>query len=249
MQTLPYELNPFGGAVVAAAGLPDNTDEFILKLDETIKDLNNQKIKVLWMTLPLEKSEFVPIAAARGFIYHHAEPDYLHMTCTLIDGSYIPPYATHYIGAGGVVLDDQNRLLVISEKYYITETRRFKLPGGALNSGEHISEAVVREVLEETGIQTEFQYISCFRHWHGYRYEKSDIYYVCRLKPLSFDITMDTEEIHEALWMPVEDFLNHENISPFNKRIVRSTLAGNGLVREEVEGYGSLETHEMMFGG
>ena len=197
MQTLPYELNPFGGAVVDSAGLPDSTDDFALKLAATIKELKEKQVKVLWMSLPIEKAAFVPAATSQGFTYHHAEENYLHLTCALIEGSYIPPYATHYIGAGGVVLDDENRLLVVSEKYHINQ-RRFKLPGGALNSGEHISEAVVREVFEETGINAEFMYTSCFRHWHGYRYEKSDIYFVCRLKPLSFDIVKDTEEIHEA---------------------------------------------------
>ena len=36
-----------------------------------------------------------------------------------------------------------------------------------------------------------------FRHWHGYRYGKSDIYFVCRLAPLSEELTMQTEELEE----------------------------------------------------
>ena len=36
------------------------------------------------------------------------------------------------------------------------------------------------------------------RHWHGYRYGKSDIYFVCRLSALSEEVTMQAEEIEEA---------------------------------------------------
>ena len=57
----------------------------------------------------------------------------------------------------------------------------YKLPGGALHPGEHMVDAVVREVLEETGVHAKFEALVCFRHWHGYRWNKSDIYFICRL--------------------------------------------------------------------
>ena len=247
MCVLSYELNPFGGAVIDPVSLPDNPGVFTRTLDAVIKELNSRNIKVVWLTLPLPLASLVPVAAQRGFVYHHAEPEYLHMTLTLIPGSIIPPYATHYIGAGGVVLDGDNRLLVVSERYHLRSKRHYKLPGGALEQGEHIAEAVVREVLEETGIRTEFLYTACFRHWHGYRYDKSDIYFVCRLKALSFEIIPDSREIFECLWMPVEEFLNSPDTHAFNRRIVRAAMTGKGLFPEEIEGYGTSETHEMMF--
>ena len=66
---------------------------------------------------------------------------------------------------------------------------------------------MVREVLEETGVRTRFEAVVCLRHWHGYRYGKSDIYFVCRLSPLSREITMQEEELEAALWMPVDEYL------------------------------------------
>ena len=119
-----------------------------------------------------------------------------------------------------------------------------KLPGGALRQGEHLIEAVEREVLEETGVHSRFESVVCFRHWHGYRYGKSDIYFVCRLRPLSSEITMQTEEIQECLWMPVGEFLEEETVSEFNKWIVRAGVAspgygsrrGRGVLRRRPEG-------------
>ena len=246
MTALKYDLNNFGGAVIDSECLPFNPDDFTIMLEKTISILKNKNIKVVWMKLPIEKSNLVNSAVEAGFIYHHASENYLELTLKLIEGSYIPPYATHYTGAGGVVIDDNDNLLLIVEKYS-NYKRHYKLPGGTITKGEHISKAVCREVLEETGIKTEFQYLTAFRHWHGYRYGKSDIYFVCRLKPLNLDITIDRTEIEEAVWMPVKDFIESPETRPFNKRIVQSSLSGRGFHIEQIDNYGAEDTHEMFF--
>ncbi|MBI9106972.1 MAG: NUDIX domain-containing protein [Spirochaetales bacterium] len=247
MNALKYSLNPFGGAVIESLSLPDYPDDFTAGLAETIRIMNDENIKVVWLSIPIEKSLLIPGAVASGFIYHHAGSGYLELTLSLQKDAYVPPFATHYAGAGGVVIDDDGNLLIISEKYRGNYKKHYKLPGGTLNEGEHISDAVCREVLEETGIRTEFQFLSSFRQCHGYRYGKSDIYFVCRLKPLNRNIIIDTLEIEEALWMPVEKYLASPETHPFNRRIVESALGGNGIRLEEIEGYGTKDTHEMLF--
>lgn len=54
------------------------------------------------------------------------------------------------IGAGGFVLNDKNEVLVIKEKHGPAK-HIWKVPGGRVDPGEEICDAVVREVLEETG--------------------------------------------------------------------------------------------------
>lgn len=245
MSILQYEINQFNGAIIDESALPEQQDDFRDRLRETIQELKSQKRMTLWLSLPIGKASFVPIAVAEGCQYHHADEECLQLFLKLVPHAFIPAYATHYIGAGGVLLDDQNRILVIQERFHTK--KHYKLPGGALDKGEHIADAVVREVYEETGVSAEFQYLSCFRHWHGYRYGKSDIYFVCRLKPLSFELTPDPNEISEAVWMPVEEYLNDPDTHPFNQKIVRTVLKGQGLTCYEIPDYGSEETHEMMF--
>ena len=93
-------------------------------------------------------------------------------------------------------------------------------------------------------MQTSFDALVCFRHWHGYRYGKSDIYFVCRLHPLSETISIQEEEIAECLWMPTGDYLNDENVSSFNKHIVLAALNSAGVVPTQVEGYAEPEKYE-----
>ena len=141
-------------------------------------------------------------------------------------------------GAGGIVLNDNEELLVVVERVHAQKyPHYYKLPGGALHTGEHIADAVRREVKEETGIETEFLSLVCFRHWHGYRYGKSDIYFICKLKPLTLEIVRQESEIHACQWMPVEEYLAHESVGVFNKRIVECGLKGEGLSAGWFNGY------------
>jgi hypothetical protein len=63
------------------------------------------------------------------------------------------------------------------------------------------------QVFEETGIQAEFHSLLAFRHQHGMAFGRSDLYYLCRLRPLSHDIRLDPAEIAEACWMPAHQFI------------------------------------------
>jgi 8-oxo-dGTP pyrophosphatase MutT (NUDIX family) len=242
---LAYEVNPFRGAVLETDQLPENGTEFSLILKQTISEIHKKELELVWLFLPLLRADLVASAVELGFSYHHADENGLQLVYKVNPEAFIPGYATHYIGVGGVLIDSQNQILVIQERYHTR--KHFKLPGGALDPGEHISDAAMREVFEETGIRSEFISLNCFRHWHGYRHGKSDIYFVCRLKPLSSEITIDSSEISEAMWMPVDEYLDHPDTHPFNRKIVFTSLSNQGLKMDSVTDYGSPETHELMF--
>ncbi len=235
----------FHGEIIDPAALTADPRVFADQLDGSIAVWRDKGAKVVWLELDTAKASLVPIAVNAGFVFHHADPDGLVMTLRLSEAAYIPPYATHYVGAGGVVLRDPETLLVVCERFRRGRPPYYKLPGGALHQGEHIKNAVVREVKEETGIDARFISLACFRHWHGYRYGKSDIYFVCRLEAITFEIKQQQEEIEECFWMPVEKYLNHPDVAAFNRRIVRAVLEGSGLMHDPIEGYGTPETHEL----
>lgn len=236
-EILKATVNPFRGIVPDPAALPENPQTFRQQLLDSLQVWATEGYLVVWLEVSITRAALIPVAVEAGFMFHHSTETYLMLTHRLVADALIPSYATHYIGAGGVVLSDQRELLVVSERYRSRRAPSYKLPGGALHQGEHLVEGVIREVLEETGVHTQFEALACFRHWHGYRYGKSDIYFVCRLKPLSREISMQADEIAECLWMPVDTFLNDPEVHTFNKEIVRAALENPGLAPSQLDGF------------
>ena len=234
--TLPFSPDQFRGVIVDSERLPDDA-RFAALLRRALETWKAEGFRLVWLKVPITRAALIPIAADAGFVFHHSNEGDLMMTCRLVEDAFVPTHATHYVGVGGVVINERRELLVVCERHRRSSQRYYKLPGGALQPGEHLVDAVLREVLEETGVRCRFDRLVCFRHWHGYRYGKSDIYFVSRLAPLSEDVTMQAEEIEECLWMPVEDYLGSELVSPFNKRIVRAALSGPGVLPEWIEGH------------
>jgi len=252
MRILEATPNPFGGMVIKTEALPQTTRTFRRRLQQSLETWRQEGYRLVWLEIPLAKASFIPAAVEAGFTFHHSNDghshSYLMLTCRLQEDAFIPGYASHYIGVGGVVLNPKKELLVVSEQHRHDKSRpSYKLPGGALHPGEHIVDGVIREVLEETGVQTQFESVVCFRHWHGYRYGKSDIYFICRLSSLSESISRQEDEIEECLWMPVEDYLASEYVAPFNKQIVQAALESPGVHPISIDGYKDPHLREFFF--
>ena len=58
--------------------------------------------------------------------------------------------------ASAAVLDESGRLLLVQENY---DRRRYTLPGGAVDAGESVLDAAVRETLEETGVVVRLDHV------------------------------------------------------------------------------------------
>jgi ADP-ribose pyrophosphatase YjhB (NUDIX family) len=205
--------------------LPDSVEEFEQILTASLTEWTKIKKRGIWIKIPSTKSEFIPIAVKLGFEFHHTKKDYLFMTKWLPtdEENKLPAYTTHYIGVGGFVLNDKNELLCVREKYFAVAP--WKLPGGMADHGEDLGEAARREVWEETGIETEFQSIICFRHRHDAAFTSGDIYFIARLKPKTTEIKIDPLEIAEAKWIPIEEYINDPSIYDTNKEIAKLAIS------------------------
>ena len=116
MEILKFSPNRFGGVVTDVEALPDDPREFEKLLRDSLRSWTEDGYKVVWLEIPIRAAALVPVAAEAGFEYHHATPEYVLMTLRLVPGSYVPPYATHYIGAGAVVLNERDEILVVAER-------------------------------------------------------------------------------------------------------------------------------------
>ena len=245
MQILDHTVNQFNGVVLDSDKLPLEPEEFRSRLGLSLDVWRKNGNALIWVDLPIEKTALAPVATEAGFRFHHSAEESLTLTYRLQPDALVPTYATHYIGAGGVVLNDRQELLVVSERHRRDRSQPYyKLPGGALHPGEHLAEGVVREVYEETGVRARFEALVCFRHWHGYRWNKSDIYFICRLSPLSHEIVIQESEIEESHWMPVQDYLDSEFVSAFNKQVVRAAIESAGVSPTWIDGYADARRYE-----
>ncbi|KAL6197744.1 hypothetical protein ACLB2K_033349 [Fragaria x ananassa] len=197
----------YGGVIVHMDDdEPMDTPTFVSPLSPSIALWKQQGKKGVWLRLPIQQANLVESAVQQGFWYHHAEP---HLLVYWIPNSAhtLPENATHPLGIGAFLINQNREVLVVQEKGgQHGGTGLWKLPTGAVDEGEDIYAAAVREVKEETGIDSEFMEILAFRQIHKSFFEKSDLFFLCMLRPLSFDIQKQDQEIEAAKWMPFEEY-------------------------------------------
>lgn len=216
---LPFSAIPYDGMVVDLRDLEPRVlaeaGELALLLEESLSGWRREGKRSAWVKVPVAHGSLLPVLQDRfGFELHHANTveNLVVLKLWLRDSEdKVPPFATHQVGCAGFVLSEEGELLVIREWTADRKpNRQWKLPGGLMDPGESFQEAACREVLEETGVETDFDGILTLWNRHGLMWGKSDIYVVCLLRPKVASrktLHPDPEEIAEAKWIPLADFV------------------------------------------
>ncbi|KAJ4769908.1 Nudix hydrolase [Rhynchospora pubera] len=209
---LDFIEDDYEGVIINCNSLPDASNLFAAALQSSLSYWKYMGKKGVWLRILKEQADLVPVALKSGFCYHHAEPGYVMLTYWIPDGPcLLPSTGTHQIGVGAFVINNQEQVLVVKEKKGPSWCSGiWKIPTGFINKSEDIFSGAIREVKEETGIETSFLEVVAFRHAHQVIFDKSDILFICLLKPLTFDVSIDTTEIEDAMWMPLDEFLNQQ---------------------------------------
>ena len=132
-------------------------------------------------------------------------------------------YNTGYnVGVGGAVVRD-GRLLMVRRA-----SRRgrgnWQVPGGFVEQDETIEQAVVREVAEEAGVETQVQGVLGVRN----RYDPDNgnsLYIVLLLNPLRGDPQPDQQEVDRAEYFTLEQILALPQVPASNLEVARRALA------------------------
>lgn len=225
-------LDPYNGITIDHKDLPDNFNLFDKNLDtliEKTKDIRN----LIWIYINIEKSDFISCTTKRGFFFHSCGEDYILVVKRLKKNAIIPTAANHTLGVGVVAINDKNEVLVIKERI---SRVGYKIPGGHIDDKEMITTAACREVFEETGIKVEFKSVISLGHFYPHQFHKSNLYVLCLAKPLTYEINIkDTQEIEDAKWVDVEEYLNDDNVLDYSKAIVKAALKEEGFIRANQE--------------
>uniref|UniRef100_A0A0D6R947 Nudix hydrolase domain-containing protein n=1 Tax=Araucaria cunninghamii TaxID=56994 RepID=A0A0D6R947_ARACU len=197
----------YDGVIVDPNNLPLDVHNFVCSLKASLSLWRQQGKKGVWVKIPTSHAKLVPAAIEEGFWYHHAEPTYVMLAYWIPESSCtLPPNASHQVGVGGFVLNENNKVLVVQEKNGPYKGV-WKIPTGVILQGEDIFTGAIREIKEETGVDTQFIDLVGFRHSHNVVFEKSDLFFLCMLRPLSSDIVAQELEIEQAQWMPLDEFV------------------------------------------
>ena len=132
------------------------------------------------------------------------------------------------VSAGGLVIDFSGTkgLLIgrLDQKDASREKLLWSLPKGHIEEGETPEEAAIREVAEETGIQSEIsRELGVIDFWFmagGKRIHKTVHHYL--FKEVGGKLAPQVTEVDEVRWFPLEDIVNLLAYPDEKKLIARS---------------------------
>jgi ADP-ribose pyrophosphatase YjhB (NUDIX family) len=135
--------------------------------------------------------------------------DYYHEANAPKANSLVP-------GASAIVTDDQGRILLQRR----SDNARWALPGGVMDIGESIGQAIVREVQEETGFEVKPEDIvgvysdpgHVFAYDDGEVRQQFSVCFVCRIVGGELQVSKESSEV--AFFSPeeIEGLEMHESI-------------------------------------
>ncbi|KAM8910883.1 nucleoside diphosphate-linked moiety X motif 6 [Spinachia spinachia] len=125
-----------------------------------------------------------------------------------------------------ITVDVGFELLVFAPVFQTKDA--WKFPGGLSDPGENIGATAVREVLEETGVRSEFKSLLSIRQQHDHpgAFAMSDMYIICRLRPLSYHIDFCTRECLRCEWLALGELARTDRTTPITSRVARLLLHG-----------------------
>ncbi|PLX86301.1 MAG: DNA mismatch repair protein MutT [Desulfuromonas sp.] len=108
------------------------------------------------------------------------------------------------------IVDAQERI-VLTRRCIHPFCGQWVMPGGRIDPGEPILQALHREVLEEVGIEVHVEgFIDVFEHVSVGADNDHFIILYYRASPLSRDLVPDGQECTEARWVPKDRLLSYD---------------------------------------
>jgi ADP-ribose pyrophosphatase YjhB (NUDIX family) len=142
------------------------------------------------------------------------------------------------LGVGGIIWQANKVLLV--ERANDPGKGLWTIPGGYVDHGEQIYEAVKREILEETGLKAEPQSLIALWDWPG---NKHMLYVVFLMHQIGGNLQADPAEVSNLGFFTIEE-CSRINITDLSLSVVRTSYENRtGLNRtNEIKLIGNITT-------
>lgn len=130
------------------------------------------------------------------------------------------PEINQRIACKAVILYKTGKLLILKEAPTYNEgtnSNRYQLPGGRINSGEPWRQGLKREVREETGLDVEIGQIIGVEEWfpviQGQKHHIVAMFFLC--KPVTDDVTL-SDEHSDYEWVMPKDLISYDIVEQEN---------------------------------
>lgn len=173
---------------------------------------------------------FIPLNLFDAMSHQDWESSYLGRLRRLVGNMKLINVAVR-----AIILDGEGRILFIQRK----DNKRWVLPSGSLEIEESITDALKREVLEETGlIVKSYELISIYSHpkysyiSHGYEYQM--VTFVFKVTDWNGTLIKETDETLDARFLTLEE-LEKLDIPPLYLETINDLrnyeLAGKVIIK------------------
>jgi len=124
---------------------------------------------------------------------------------------------------GALIVNDKHEVLLVRSKKW---GEKYTVPGGHIELGERAEDAIVREVKEETGLDSVAEDLLIVQQAiYPKDYHKHEHYifmdYVC--KAISTEVKLDGRELQSFIWVRPEEALKLE-LEEYTRRFVEKYL-------------------------
>lgn len=120
-------------------------------------------------------------------------------------------FPTHIIAVDGIVENDKSEILLVKHR----DKEVWTVPGGQVEIGENLIEALIREIKEESGIDVVVNKLVCissntgtYEGYNGYGTVPTKVMFGFTCTFIGGELT-DSDETSESLWVPRERVLDY----------------------------------------
>lgn len=225
---ITYASNKFGDLFPQIQGI--ELKELQQKLSAFVAAMESTGAPII-VTIPHEKAPVLDILKKANFHYMHG--DNAGTTWIIRNKATIPAPYTAIAGGEVVVLNRKGEILVIEES---KRRNKMSFPAGHVDPQEHSRHAACRELQEEVGLSVKpesLKLIALVNRLKANKQGASDYnhYYLAQIKDEDEKVKLDTKEVIQAHWAPVERLAQGEKIhnlasTPITKLLAKHIASG-----------------------